>query len=847
MAAAVLALALGASLYQGLHVGRTAVAPATRTNDLSRAGLLSLPLAAQAPASGALGADSPAYRVTRGPGGLRATNPGQRLSSGFARSGVSVTSGATRLGLSLSGLGYGTEVRTLGAVAPLARGNRVIYGHHDLSEWYVNGPLGLEQGFTLAGAPTGHAAGPLTLSITLSGNARPSLSEGGHGITLVGPGKVALSYSGLSATDARGHLLRSWMQLEGGRVLLRIDAAGARYPLRVDPFLHQGIKLTPSGQTTGGDFGVHVAISADGNTALIIGYGSAWVFTRSGESWTQQGEKFNPSGGAAIGSSVALSADGNTALVGSSADESLRGAAWVFTRSGATWTQQGEKLTGVGATGQAEFGTSVALSGDGNTAVIGARRDLVRAGAAYVFTRSGETWTQRERLTGSGEIGEGRLGEGVALSRDGNTAMIGAGFENKLGAVYVFTRSGETWTQQGEKLTGSGESITNSQYDFTGYFGASIALSEDGSVALIGAKGDGANGGSAFVFTRSGETWTQQGTRLFGLGEIATERNGGYFGATVALSGDGGTAVIGGPGDGNNFGAAWEFTRSGESWSQQGGKLGSGEKATHGFGSGVALSADGDTALVGNPGNGLTGAAWVFVPKGPAEPPDFGRCVKTLRAFEGDFGNSGCTLLKTTGSTEWLPGVGKGAKYTSKITEGLATLETVKASKVVCATEAGIGEYAGIKTVGGVALTFTGCERLGEPCTSAGAASGEIVTDALEGVLGIVTLGETAIKDKIGLDLFPVGNVGPVMAFSCGATEVAVRGSVILPVPTNKMLASAKLSFMASKGKQKPEKFVGGAKDVLEASFNKGAYEQMGLAVKLTQTNEEPLEVNPVF
>jgi hypothetical protein len=753
------------------------------------------------------------------------------------------------MGISLTGVGYGTRVGRLRRVVPLARGNRVIYQRHGLSEWYVNGPLGLEQGFTLTHAPAGHVVGAMTLAVKLAGNAHASLSQGGRGITLVGAGKAALRYDGLSATDARGRLLHSWMQLDRGRVLLRVDTRGARYPLRIDPFTHQGIKLTPAGPTTPGDFGVHVAMSADGTTALIVGYGAGWVFTRSGETWTQQGEELTPSGGASFGSSVALSADGNTALISSTSDGSSIGAAWVFTRSGETWSQQGEKLTGSGETGKGEFGAGVALSGDGNTALIGARRDHANAGAAYVFVRSGGVWTQSERITGSGEVGEGRFGEGVALSQDGNTAMIGAGYENKLGAAYVFSRTGEVWTQQGEKLTGSGETITGTQFDFVGLFGSRIALSEDGNDALVGAAGDAGNRGAAFVFTRSGETWTQQGGKLAGLGEVTTEQHGGVFGASVALSADGSTALIGGPGDGGalNFGAAWVFTRSGETWTQQGGKLGSGEKATRGFGAGVALSGDGSSALVGNPTDGLTGAAWVFGQKAPPEPPDLGRCVKTLRSFEGYFGNSNCTTLKTPGNYEWLPGVGEGAKFTSTITEGLATFETVKLSKVVCTAEAGTGQYTSAKTVGGVTLTFTGCERSGEQCKSSGAAAGEIVTHDLEGELGIEKLGATARENKIGLDLFPVGNTGPVAEFTCGATEVSLRGSVILPVLANKMLAGAKLKFTATKGKQKPEKFVEGAKDVLEASFNNGAYEQIGLTVKITQTNEEALEVDSAF
>ena len=139
------------------------------------------------------------------------------------------------------------------------------------------------------------------------------------------------------------------------------------------------------------------------------------------------------------------------------------GAAWVFTRSGSTWTQQGEKLTGSGESGNGEFGDSVALSSEGNTALIGGRGDNGDLGAAWVFTRSGSSWTQQgEKLTGGGESGKGEFGVSVALSSDGNTALIGGSGDNSdHGAAWVFTRSGSTWTQQGEKLTGGGESAAS--------------------------------------------------------------------------------------------------------------------------------------------------------------------------------------------------------------------------------------------------------------------------------------------------------------------------------------------------------------------------------------------------
>src|SRR5262249_57972214 len=128
--------------------------------------------------------------------------------------------------------------------------------------------------------------------------------------------------------------------------------------------------------------------------------GAAWVFTRASETWSQQGAKLTPGGvGGALpplfGESVALSSDGNTALIGGPDDEAGNGAAWAFTRSGSTWSQQGSKLTGSGITGLlATFGTSVALSSDGNTALIGGPLDNGEAGAGWGYRRSGSTRQQ---------------------------------------------------------------------------------------------------------------------------------------------------------------------------------------------------------------------------------------------------------------------------------------------------------------------------------------------------------------------------------------------------------------------------------------------------------------------
>jgi FG-GAP repeat len=586
-------------------------APATST----RHGLTSLPLAAQGPISAALGRDASAYRLE----GLRADNPAQHLHARFSRRGVEVASGSGRFGMALSAYGHGSTLRPVGPALPHASANRVRYARGGLTEWYANGPLGIEQGFDIAARP-GSAAGPLTLSLALSGNLSARLRDGS---VLFTGGGAALRYGGLVATDAHGHVLRSWLQMEDGHVLIRVADRGATYPLRIDPMIQQGKKLTGTGAIGTGRFGYVVALSGDGNTALIggnyenIGAGAAWVFTRSGSTWSQQGGKlvgtghvgegeFAHVGEGEFGTSVALSADGDTALIGAPGDNEDVGAAWVFNRSGSTWTQQGEKLTGTGEAGKGRFGRSVALSADGDTALIGGTRDNSNIGAAWVFTRSGDSWAQQGgKLTGTGEAGQGEFGRSVALSADGNTALIGGwGDDGNEGAAWAFTRSGSTWTQQGGKLTGAGGVGGESA------FGTSVALSADGNTALIGGPRDNDFIGAAWVFTRAGSNWAQQGAKLTGAGETGE----GRFGVSVALSADGNTAMVGGSRDNSGVGAAWAFTRSGSTWSQQGGKLvGSGEIGAGEFGFGVALSASGDTALIGAPEDAAAiGGTWVL-------------------------------------------------------------------------------------------------------------------------------------------------------------------------------------------------------------------------------------------
>jgi len=812
-AAGALSLALGALLLLGVAGKRSSVAPSVRAGGFSHEGLLTLPLAAQGPVSQALGAARPAYRVTASDGGFAAANPAQRLGLRFGRSGVSISSGITYVGLTLQALGFGRSLTALGEVSPRVKANRVVYSHPGVGEWYVNGPLGLEQGFTIPRAPSGNRAGRLTLSMVLSGNARGSLASGGQGIILRRAGGPSLRYGGLSATDAQGRVLPSRLALQNGRLLVSVDARGARYPLRIDPFILQGHEL----EGVGGP----LALSADGNTALFGGS----VFTRSAGAWTQQATLLTDDGGG-----VALSADGDTALIGAPGANS----ASVFTRSGSTWTQQGEPLTGGGEVGPGEFGHSVALSSDGNTAVIGAPVDgnigAGPVGAAWIFVRSGSTWTQQgEKLIGSGTTargGFGAFGTSVALSGDGNTALIGGPRED---ATWVFTRSGEMWTQQ-EKLTVPEPPGAE--------LGVSVALSGDGHTALIGGRASRTpTFAVAWVFTFSGTGWSQEG-ELRGGGWDSL--GAAFGGMSVGLSADGDTAVLGDAYSGHYFGGAWVFTRAGSTWTEH--QFAAVGEAGEGFlGTTAALSSDGSTALIGAPGYP---AVWVFESYIP-NPPEFGICAKVKRTT-GRYSNPGCTTNGTTLGYEWYPAFGTlrpivKAGFATKIKELTEVkLETKGKASVSCTGETGDGTYSTVKTVGGITLTLTGCHRKAVgSCQSAGGAPGEIVSTTLTGELGMIEGGKT------GLDLRPAG--GEVLAeFSCADVPVQVTGSVIVQVKPNSMLSTDTLKFAQTRGVQHPTHFEGGPEDVLDVKIGEKT-EQAGLASTLVQTNEEEVEANSVF
>jgi hypothetical protein len=559
-------------------------------------GLSVLPLSARGPVSRALGRSDPAYRVLD----MHAANPAQRLKISFFPAGANISSGSGRVGLSLEGYGRPGALQRVAPTSPAAHANRVVYAHPGVEEWYSNGPLGLEQGYTVRSRPAGRGA--IALVSHLTGTMRARLSGGT--LLLTGDG-ASVKYSGLQARDARGRPLHAWLSLSGRRLTIRVDDRRAVYPLRIDPFVQQGGKL--SGPNPGQQFGEDAALSGDGNTAVIGGYTGIYVFVRSGADWIEQA-RLTPTDELrqyGLGHNIAISSDGDTVIVGGlrrefeleNGAEKATGNAWVFTRSGSAWTQQAEL-----SPDQAQFddfGVAVALSGDGNTAFVGDEEGATAARGTWIFTRAQSKWAAVQTLPYLG----GTYGRSIALSRDGTTALIGG---EKTPSVYVYALNGTVWEQQGEPLSPSQSGTED--------FGYSVALSDAGDTALVSAPGP--DGGTVWAFARSEAVWSQQGTPITGPGS-GTYR---YFGRSVSLSGNGESAMISEPGDEDERGAVWHATRNGSSWSVQGRALQPSDEIGKGFfGYVVSQSSNGETVLATAPDDGyeaerdpMNGAAWVF-------------------------------------------------------------------------------------------------------------------------------------------------------------------------------------------------------------------------------------------
>jgi hypothetical protein len=596
--------------------------------------LLGLPVEARSSISGVLGSDLPGYQARAHGSGFAAQSERHRLAADFTSAGVEMCGGNAMWKLALRNYGYGNALQSVTTAIPLASSNRVEYQHKILTEWYVNGPLGLEQGFTLRERPLRrmgyrvHSSGfgnvaidhrqaipansldqPLTIALAASGNVRAVVDKGRTGLTLITrEGQAALQYTGLAARDATGKQLRAWLEVKGEQLLLKIQDATASYPVVVDPWV-QLAKVTASDGTTGNDLGWSMAI--DGDTLVAgapVAYsqspGAVYVFVKPATGWanmTQVAKLTGSDGALFLGDSVGISDD---TIVARGQNAAGTSAVYLFVKPEAGWSDMTEtaRLT-VSATTEL---FSVAISG--NTVLAGDPNALNAAGVVYVWVKPASGWvnaTPTAQLTASD--GGFNLGGSVAIS--GNTVVArGVGPADYLGAAYMFVEPSGGWSDitQTAKLTASG--------------GGSLGpVAIDGNTVVTGTLG-AAVGAPAYVFVKPATGWADMTETARLTASDQADQGQLFFGVSVAIGGN--TVVVGAPpsSDSPDPGAAYVFVEPATGWADmtETAKLISSDGvASDAFGSSAAVLTA-DAVAVGDPvprtssGEGEPGALYVF-------------------------------------------------------------------------------------------------------------------------------------------------------------------------------------------------------------------------------------------
>jgi len=638
--------------------------------------LRDLPFAAQGAISRTLGHEDPSYWAVVAAGQVRADNPVHQWTARFPASGVEVSSGNKTLGMRLTRLGDPRDLRLVRRVSANATANRIEYRRPNVTEWYVNGPFGLEQGFTIERAPAAPRSGPLTLKIAVSGDMDAVKSAAG---LRLGP----LSYGGLSAWDARSRELPARLVVGEAQFAIEIDDADAVYPVTVDPFI-QAAKLSASDAAAGDWLGFSVAMS--GNT-IVVGspfddlfadsccdHGSVYVFEKPETGWTDatQVAKLTAAGQPRdewLGYSVAI--EGDTIVAGALQQYLFppgegAGAVYVFEKPAGGWVDATSNTKLTASDGKRGdffdhndwFGASVAISG--STVVVGARQADIGPnsdqGAAYVFEKPAQGWvstTETAKLIASDGAANDWFGESVAISARAIAAGAprhSVGGRPEEGTVYVYERPESGWVNTAESATltiddGGGNAE---------FLGKSVAMSERTIVAGAPGVKIGANvdQGAAYVFEKYGKAWkSSKQTAKLTADDGARDDQLGF---AVAIANSGRTIVAGAPNNdvaGHvNQGSAYVFEEQGAHWADatQGQKLiaadGGGKcvppqpdpnkppifsacfgKPAEGDLFGLSLAITGDTIAVGAPihslgGSGTSenyakGAVYVFVPE----------------------------------------------------------------------------------------------------------------------------------------------------------------------------------------------------------------------------------------
>ena len=572
-----------------------------------------------------------------------AENPAHGMRFTFDSEGVRMHSkaGDWTWGLRLARWGYAGTM--LAAPAPIvnASSTEVTYKRgRTLTEWYLNTPWGLEQGFTLSRPPPASSQAqesalgpqpvPLVLELKVAGNLQARL-DGRTDLGLYSARGQVARYAGLYAVDAAGQNLPAHLELEGDTLRIVVDDRTARYPVTIDPWI-QLAELNASEGGGAARLGYRVAVSGD---TVVVGAwgasdrgpasGTAYVFQSSAGVWSEtvyESAKLMPTDGAEydyFGGSVAIS--GDVVVVGAYEDDDRgtdSGSAYVFEKPDTGWSgtvNESVKLLATDGAGGDRFGWSVAISGD--AVAVGAYADDHQgadSGSAYVFEKPVAGWSETVDQSAKLVASDGELfdyfGNSVAVS--GDTVIVGAYYDDDKGSAsgsaYAFEKPEGGWSGT---LWESAKLLATDGYAGD-RFGWSVAIS--GDTAVVGAWGDAYWSGSAYLFEQPGG-WLgalEESAKLTSSDVSAGDR----FGWSVALSGD--TVVVGASEDGDNgrfSGSAYVFEKPVTGWPatmEESAKwLPSDGAAYDYFGGSVAIS--GDNVVAGAWGDdSLAGSAYVF-------------------------------------------------------------------------------------------------------------------------------------------------------------------------------------------------------------------------------------------
>lgn len=502
-------------------------------------------------------------------------------------------------GITMQAVSVGGDVAAPGKGKLEVSGNVVSIDHGAMTETYVNGPLGLEQSFTVV-ARSERDTAKLHARIRFDG-AMPELE--GSKVVLRHDGRVVAHYTDLFALDAEGRFLPTAMAVDDDIVTLVVDDANAAYPIVIDPLLWtEDDKLLAADGVADDSLGTSVAI--DGDWAVVGAHrvddgltnsGAAYFFQRVGGAWVEQDKVKHADPVAYDIFGVAVAIDGDRAAIGASfhnAGVADSGAVYVFERTGTAWSQVA-KLVHANPSTLDRLGHSVAIEDD--TVLAGAYGDDGEAGSAFVFVDSGgNNWSEQAKLTADDAAAGSRFG--ISVDLEGGTALIGAyhdsAIDTELGAAYVFAGAGASWTQQAKLVPAA--AVGGDQV------GVRLALS--GDTAVLGAPNHDV-GGAVFTFDRSGGTWTE-GDVLVG----SDTASGDDFGLSLALLGD--TAMVGASAHAGQ-GAAYYFARDDGSWMQRD-KIMAGDGAAGDlFGNAVAL-ATGQALVSARDDDAMRGAVYAY-------------------------------------------------------------------------------------------------------------------------------------------------------------------------------------------------------------------------------------------